>query len=348
MPHLLGNAHPPIGNQRGRQGHGHDDSGGPRETLRARGAAFQHVHVANALPALQQRQIGLHLFRALVAAFLGALARFQNDLVELDRFGAGLFRKPFRGNFGKFLGCAARGGFVKAHAERVKVGDGRSGTFGRNVSLRANEGAPLAMRRNQPDVCQLGAPVHEDDVPGLHVAMHEAAFVQARQATHNIQRDSQAIGDGQTPETFQIGAKRARGIIFSIGTLRLAFLVPGRIRDGGLARWNCIREFHHVVEITFGLVPSDMQHMHEAVRQARDRFVTLNARELAFIGPAAVELAPVDNLHRAQHAHDIARQPDLTISAAPDGPQQRMVGYDWRCVHAGIIPSLCATAPPPL
>ena len=44
----------------------------------------------------------------------------------------------------------------------------------------------------------------------------------------------------------------------------------------------------------------------------------------------ALERVPMDNLHRAQRADDVARQPDLAVTAAADLPEQFMIGNDRR------------------
>src|SRR6185369_13308581 len=78
-----------------------------------------------------------------------------------------------------------------------------------------------------------------------------------------------------------------------------------------------------------------MQHVHQAAGTARHRLKALNAGELALVGPLAFKLAPPDDLHGAQRAHDIAREPYFPVSPAPDGPEQRVIGNcGWSAHHS--------------
>ena len=47
----------------------------------------------------------------------------------------------------------------------------------------------------------------------------------------------------------------------------------------------------------------------------------------------AFKLPVPDDLHSARGAHDIARQPDLSVSAPADGPAQRVIGNGGRRIH---------------
>jgi len=87
-------------------------------------ASLQCSHVADALPALEQREVGLHFLRALVAALLRSFARPEHDFMKLQRLRARCFGKPFRRHLRELFWQAASGAFVKNHAERVKVGGG--------------------------------------------------------------------------------------------------------------------------------------------------------------------------------------------------------------------------------
>jgi hypothetical protein len=73
------------------------------------------------------------------------------------------------------------------------------------------------------------------------------------------------------------------------------------------------------------IIAAHVQHMHQTICAARDRFVALDARKLPFIRPVAIKLPSLDHLHRAQRAHDITGQPDLTVPSTPNGPEQRVV-----------------------
>src|SRR5262249_27022186 len=70
---------------------------------------------------------------------------------------------------------------------------------------------------------------------------------------------------------------------------------------------------------------SDVQHVHQTIGQAGDGFITLDAAKLPFVGPVSIELPPLHDLDGTQYSHDVACQPDFSVSPAPNRPQQRMV-----------------------
>src|SRR5437867_5276610 len=194
-----------------RRGHGHRNADGrhPAYSPPVMHAFLQRTQVADALSAVEQCKVSLHLFRALVTAPLCSFARLEHYLVELQRFKACVLRKPLRRHLRKLFWCVASHGLVKHHAERVKVGAGPSRALRGNVTLRADKRSSLTLSGQQTDVRQLCAAVHEDDVAWLHVAMHQAAVMQAREPAHNVERHAKAVRDGQAAKVLQLGAERA-------------------------------------------------------------------------------------------------------------------------------------------
>ena len=61
-----------------------------------------------------------------------------------------------------------------------------------------------------------------------------------------------------------------------------------------------VRQFHHVVEKSRGVVAADMEDVHLAFVRAGDRLELLDAVELAFVRAVMVEGCAIDDLHRAK------------------------------------------------
>src|SRR5262245_34885519 len=97
-----------------------------------------------------------------------------------------------------------------------------------------------------------------------------------------------------------------------------------------------IGQFHDVVEIALRVVAPYMQDMHQTIRRARYRLVALDACELAFVRSVTVELLAPDDLYRARRAHDVPRQPDLSVGAAPNRAAEGVIRDDERAAHESI------------
>jgi hypothetical protein len=69
-----------------------------------------------------------------------------------------------------------------------------------------------------------------------------------------------------------------------------------------------------------------VEQVHQAFVRTGNRFVLLDAGELALERPLVLEAAPMHDLHRATNPKRIARQPHFAITAAADAPQQFVVG----------------------
>jgi hypothetical protein len=201
---------PPVGDQRGRDGHHDTGRGDPADAAPSSHAFLQRPQMPDALPALQQREVRLHFVRALVTAFLGAFTRLEHHGIKLQGVRAGLFGEPFRGHLRKAVRRIAGDRLVQHHAERIKVSARRTRTFGRNIPFGPHERAPLPSPGNQADVRQLRATFDEDDVARLDVPMDQSALMQSGQSADHIERQSQAVGDGQAAQAFQVKAERPR------------------------------------------------------------------------------------------------------------------------------------------
>jgi hypothetical protein len=64
--------------------------------------------------------------------------------------------------------------------------------------------------------------------------------------------------------------------------------------------------------------------------RAGDRLELLDAVKLALKRLVLLEGAAAYDLHRAQGAEDIARQPHFAVAAAPDAAEQFVIGNEWR------------------
>jgi hypothetical protein len=69
-----------------------------------------------------------------------------------------------------------------------------------------------------------------------------------------------------------------------------------------------------------------VEHGHLAGVAPGNRFVALEALELALVGVVGVEAAPVDDLDGAVFAENVPGQPDFAIAAPADTAQQFVVG----------------------
>src|SRR6266542_3828450 len=67
--------------------------------------------------------------------------------------------------------------------------------------------------------------------------------------------------------------------------------------------------------------------VHLAVVQARVGLELADAFKLAFVRPLVLEAVAIHDLHRAEFAEDIARQPDVAVAAAPDAAEQFVIGH---------------------
>ena len=63
-----------------------------------------------------------------------------------------------------------------------------------------------------------------------------------------------------------------------------------------------------------------MQDIHLTVVPAGDRFVILDALEFAIVRTVVLELASINDLHRAVFAQDTACKPDFAVAADADAP----------------------------
>ena len=284
--------------------------------------------MTDALAALQEREVRLHFVGASIAAFTLAFTGFEKDFVEFEGVIARGADKPFGGRIGEALRRVAGAGLVEHDAERVNVRRRRARTFGRDVAFRADERPAFAIRGYQSNVSEFGPAMHEDDVARLDIAVDEMLPVEQSESTNHVERETEAVGRGQAAQTFEVGAERARNIGFKFSVWSFALVRITRTRRPGLCPRNGIGQFHHVIKVAFRIVASNMEHMDQSAGTARHRLVALNTRKLALVGAVTFKLSPLNDLHRSQGAHDVARQPHFAIRTTPDGPQQLVVGDD--------------------
>ncbi len=91
-----------------------------------------------------------------------------------------------------------------------------------------------------------------------------------------------------------------------------------------LAASLIIGQFHDVIEPV--RTATHVEDVELAGMTARDGLEALDARQFPLEGAVILEIPPVDELHRAPRAHDIARQPNLAVTAPANRPDQRVIG----------------------
>src|SRR5262249_4786090 len=89
-----------------------------------------------------------------------------------------------------------------------------------------------------------------------------------------------------------------------------------------------IRQLHDVIEISGLVVTSDLQHVHEPVMGARDRFELLNAFELSFVGKFVRERIAIYDFDCAIGSRSVACKPNLAIGAAANRAEELMLRND--------------------
>jgi hypothetical protein len=78
-----------------------------------------------------------------------------------------------------------------------------------------------------------------------------------------------------------------------------------------------------------------MQDIHLAFVEARNGLKTLNSGKFAFEGPVGLKPVSIDDLDRAVSADHVAREPDLTVAAGADSPEELVVRYVGRQMRLG-------------
>src|SRR5687767_885702 len=98
-----------------------------------------------------------------------------------------------------------------------------------------------------------------------------------------------------------------------------------------------VRQFHHVVKVALSVVPADLKHIHQPLVRAGDRFEFLNADKLALKRTLALESRSIDYLHRPKGADNAAGEPDLTVTARANAPDQLVFRHVGAILQRNII-----------
>src|SRR6185436_19478905 len=117
--------------------------------------------------------------------------------------------------------------------------------------------------------------------------------------------------------------------------VRCDFRVSGFFRMSAFVIRNCpgvVRQLHHVVEISRRLIAPDMEDVHLAFVQARDRLEFLDPFKLPLERPIMLELVPVNDFDGAKFAQHVSSQPHFAIAAAADAAKQLVIGNGWDAV----------------
>ena len=104
-----------------------------------------------------------------------------------------------------------------------------------------------------------------------------------------------------------------------------------RISDFGF--WvfcGIVRQLHDVIKISGAVIPPDVQDVHLAFVQTRNRLKLLNTFKLAVVRPVVLEPVSVNHFDGAEFAQHITRQPHFAVAAAADAAQQFVV-WNGRC-----------------
>ena len=88
-----------------------------------------------------------------------------------------------------------------------------------------------------------------------------------------------------------------------------------------------VGQLHAVIKIIGS--PADVKNVNEPSVRARDGFECRHAFELPQKRTLRFKRATVHNFNRAKCAGHRPRQPNLTVSAAPDHAQQFVIGNNW-------------------
>ena len=163
------------------------------------------------LPALEDCKVRVHALGRSIALARIDSTRFNQDFIQFEnelrvRPGAEVGRQLW-----ELTAVESGSSFVKDFAQRENVGLRRAGPFRRQVTFRAHDGSSIAHVGHQPDVCQLWAPVHENDVGRFHIAMHQTVAVEVAQRFAQGKADFQDTG-GMEAAVFKVGAEAVRGV----------------------------------------------------------------------------------------------------------------------------------------
>ena len=91
-----------------------------------------------------------------------------------------------------------------------------------------------------------------------------------------------------------------------------------------------VSQFHHVIEIAFLIVASNLEHIDQTGVRTGDRLEFANAGVLALKRALVVEIASIYHFDGAMRAQGGAREPNFTVAAATDGAQPLVIGHAWR------------------
>ena len=117
-------------------------------------------------------------------------------------------------------------------------------------------------------------PFTKDDVRGFDVAVEQAVPVQEAQSRCDRRPQADTFGDRQPPQPVFVLFQGSRRI--------------GRRKDCR-AGDDVIGQFHHAVEVSGGLIASNLQNIHQPVVQPGDGLKLQNAVELALKGPPVLD-----------------------------------------------------------
>ncbi|MEZ5327885.1 MAG: hypothetical protein R3F19_22800 [Verrucomicrobiales bacterium] len=249
-------------------------------------------------------------------------AEFQGRAVAVGGVGRACLQKhlvQFRVSFALGVGTerlgepwkvpvrAAADCLVEHHAQGENVRRRLAGAFSRHVALGPHERGLRPAPRDQTCVRQSRFPDDEDNVRGLHVAVHQTRRVQVRESARQLFPQSRNLQSRHLSTALcQEDVKRQR---------RVGPVVPAGV----------VRQLHHVVEAAAFLVDADLEDVDQRFVPARNRLETAHALELPQVGPLVGEAFAADNLDRAPGAQCVFRQPDLPVSTPPDEVQQNVI-----------------------
>ena len=299
----------PGHSQRRQRQHGHragDPFQGAHPPLHA-------AHLPHRPAAGDDGHIREHLARGMVAPHGVALTRAQDDLIQLQPLLKVVGLRPVRRQAREFRAVHAGERFIQNFAEREDVRAFRTRPLQRHEALRADKAARTPRLRHQSDVAELRHSAGVENVRRLHVAVNETLLVQKRERAGQRLRNAEALGYIQG---FAFANPRGQrgGDVGGMGRIRL------------MSPIGPVRQFHHIVKPPRVVIPPHVENVYESVVRPAHRLAAANAFKLTQIGPLAVERRAAHDLHGAQRAHHIPRQPHLAITPAPDDAQQRVIG----------------------
>ena len=163
--------------------------------------------------------------------------------------------------------------------------------------------------------------------------MNQSVSVQVLQRRGQRQADAQALSKRQ-PASFANLAADSLGDVgigvlecWSVGVLNCRpFPITPALHRSITPFGSIIGQFHDVVEIAALFVAAHVQNVNLAFMGAGDWLELLNAFELPLERTGVIKGRSINDFDRPISAHDVPREPNLAVTAAPNATEQFVIG----------------------